>query len=211
MKVNTTNLSNSYYTNNNVCIVVYFDVNYIFNLLKYNYINIFFRSVRRHSGRVCRAQSQLSAEIDISRASLANIEAGLRIVCHIDIDRVWCYLEEVRPEDIYRELGRSVRRYRTGAHRTQAQLSAEISISRASLANIEAGRQQVLLHHLYAIADALDLDSPSDLMPVPPPPNAEPADLPLPAEGLSETQRQEVLRLMGSVMRNGDQNETEAD
>ena len=92
-----------------------------------------------------------------------------------------------------------------------AQLAAEIGISRASLANIEAGRQQVLLHHLFAIADALDLDSPSDLLPAPSPPNADPADLPLPAEGLSETQRQEVLRLMGSVMRNGDQNETEAD
>ena len=117
----------------------------------------------------------------------------------------------MRPEDIYRELGRSIRRHRAGAHRTQAQLAAEIGMSRASLANIEAGRQQVLLHHLYAIADALDLNSPGALMPAPSPPDADPVVLPLPAEGLSETQRQEVLRLMGGVMRNENQNETEAD
>ena len=74
------------------------------------------------------------------------------------------------PEGIYKEVGRNIRRYRAGTHRTQAQLASQIGISRASLANIEAGRQQVLLHHLYALADALNLDSPSVLMPVPPSP-----------------------------------------
>ena len=108
-------------------------------------------------------------------------------------------------------MGRTIRRYRAGAHRTQAQLASEIDISRASLANIEAGRQQILLHHLYAIADALDLDSPRVLMPAPSPRDADSADLPLPAEGLSETQRQEVLRLMSDVMKNENPNKTEAD
>ena len=107
------------------------------------------------------------------------------------------YCADMSPKDIYGEVGRHIRRYRTSAHRTQAQLAAEIGISRASLANIEAGRQQVLLHHLYAIAEALDLSSPSALIPAPPPRDVEPAALPLPSEGLSETQRQEVLRVMG--------------
>lgn len=115
------------------------------------------------------------------------------------------------PKDIYRDVGRHIRRYRAGAHRTQAQLAVEIGISRASLANIEAGRQQVLLHHLYAIADALDLDSPSVLIPTPPPRDAKPAELPLPAEGLSETQRQEVLRLMGGTLNTENQETPEAD
>ena len=115
------------------------------------------------------------------------------------------------PEGIYREVGRNIRRYRASTHRTQAQLASQIGISRASLANIEAGRQQVLLHHLYAIADALDLDSPSALMPVPPSPDGDPAELPLPTEGLSDTQRQEVLRLMGGILKNENTNETEAD
>ena len=108
----------------------------------------------------------------------------------------------MKPEGIYRDVGRNIRRYRASMHRTQAQLAAEIGISRASLANIEAGRQKVLLHYLYAIADALDLDSPAVLMPASRPHDADTADLPLPAEGLSDTQRQEVLRLMGGVMKN---------
>ena len=117
----------------------------------------------------------------------------------------------MRPKDIYREVGRHIRRYRAGVPRTQAQLAAEIGISRPSLANIEAGRQQVLLHHLYAIADALGLDSPGVLMPEPPPRDHEPAALPLPAEGLSEKQRQEVLRLMGGALNTENQETPEAD
>ena len=117
----------------------------------------------------------------------------------------------VSPKDIYRELGQTIRRYRKGAGRTQAQLAAEIGISRASLANIEAGRQQVLVHYLYAIEEALDLNSPASLMPVPQSStlhDVELSTLPLPKEGLSEKQRQEVLRLMGGVLNNRNQDHT---
>ena len=153
------------------------------------------------------------ARIDLSVNLKNNLIVFIanNLVCHIDISHVSMYLEKMTPEGIYREVGRNIRRYRAGAHRTQAQLASEIGISRASLANIEAGRQQVLLHHLYAIADALDLDSPSTLMPVPPSPNGDPAKLPLPTEGLSETQRQEVLRLMGGILKNENTGETETD
>ena len=112
------------------------------------------------------------------------------------------------PQDTYLELGWSIRRYRKGAGRTQAQLAAEIGISRASLANIEAGRQQVLVHYIYAIAEALDLDSPMALMPTTPKDQSsrnldiEASAVPLPEKGLSEKQRQEVLRLMGGVLNN---------
>ena len=103
---------------------------------------------------------------------------------------------------IYRALGDKVRRLRNGAGRTQAQLAAEIGISRASLANMETGRQQVLVHHLYAVATALDLDSPAILLPLPPDSmhkdNKSPT-LPLPEEGLSDKQRREVLHLISSV------------
>ncbi len=124
---------------------------------------------------------------------------------------VFWYCAYMRPKEIYREVGRHIRLYREGAPRTQAQLAAEIGISRASLANIEAGRQQVLLHHLYAIADALDLDSPGVLMPLPPPRDGEPSELPLPAEGLSESQRQEVLRLLGGALNTENQETPETD
>lgn len=103
---------------------------------------------------------------------------------------------------IYRALGHKVRRFRNGAGRTQAQLAAEIGISRASLANMEAGRQQVLVHHLYAVCEALDLDSPVMLLPLPLDlvyKDDNPPALPLSEEGLSDKQRQEVLRLIESV------------
>ena len=108
----------------------------------------------------------------------------------------------MEPRDLYKEVGHNIRRCRNGAHRTQEQLAAEIGMSRASLANIEAGRQQVLVHHLYAIAAALDLDSPSVLMPPlkPPPPHTEVSELPLPKEGLTEKQRLEVLQLLSGVL-----------
>ena len=112
----------------------------------------------------------------------------------------------MEPQDIYRELGRNIRRYRKGAHRTQQEVAIAIGISRASLANIEAGRQQVLVHHLYAIADALDLDSPTVLMQSLS--DSEPQggllpDLPLPKEGLNDKQRLEIVQLLGNVPNRG--------
>ena len=103
------------------------------------------------------------------------------------------------PQDIYKELGRCIRRHRTAARLTQAHVAAIARMSRASVANIEAGRQQVLVHHLYAIADALYLDSPAQLMPEPSVfriGQGELSELPLPEEGLTDQQRQEVLHLM---------------
>ena len=103
---------------------------------------------------------------------------------------------------IYRALGNKVRRLRNGAGRTQAQLAAEIGISRASLANMETGRQQVLVHHLYAVANALDLDSPATLLPLPPDSvyrDDKPPTLPLPEKGLSDKQRREISHLISSV------------
>ena len=122
------------------------------------------------------------------------------MVCIVDVSDVSCCIGMLSPQQVYREVGRNIKRYRKSARRTQAQLAVEIGISRPSLANIEAGRQQLLVHYLYAIAGALDLDSPTVLMPSPPALtlcDGEPAALPLPEGGLSDKQRQEVLRLMG--------------
>ncbi|MBV1854537.1 helix-turn-helix domain-containing protein [Catellatospora tritici] len=64
----------------------------------------------------------------------------------------------------YEDFGRRVRVAREKAGVTQGQLAARIGLTRSSIANLEAGRQKVLLHALYGICDALDLD-PADLMP----------------------------------------------
>ena len=108
-------------------------------------------------------------------------------------------LLHTNPADVYRELGRRIRRHRTAARLTQAHVAAIARISRASVANIEAGRQQVLVHHLYAIADALYLDSPAQLLPDPAVFRVGPDELsevPVPEEGLTDQQRQQVLHLM---------------
>jgi hypothetical protein len=43
-------------------------------------------------------------------------------------------------------------------------------MSRASVANIESGRQNVLLHHVYSLASALEFSKPADLLPAVPKP-----------------------------------------
>lgn len=112
-------------------------------------------------------------------------------------------------DQIYKNLGKRIRDLRKSLGSTQDQLAKRVGISRASLANIEAGRQQVLVHHLFALANALDLESPAQLLLSPraesqPDPRA--ADLPLAGEGLTEKQRREVLNLMGGVLENNNAN-----
>jgi transcriptional regulator with XRE-family HTH domain len=103
---------------------------------------------------------------------------------------------------LYLQLGEKIRRARTGAGKTQAQAAAEIGISRASLANIEAGRQQILVHHLFAIARALDLNKVADLLP-----DTDAADvatsivrsvLPI-GRNVTEKQRQDISKLINDV------------
>ena len=114
---------------------------------------------------------------------------------------------------IYRNLGTRIRNLRKSLGRTQDQLARQVGISRASLANIEAGRQQVLVHHLFALASALQLDSPAQLLLAPQaraPKAGASSPLPLAEDGLSEKQRREVLSLMGDAMQQaGTNNERE--
>ena len=69
-------------------------------------------------------------------------------------------------ELIHRAFGRAVatRRKQQG-NMTQLDLAQKTGLSRASIANIERGQQNVGLHHLYSIANALEVASVSDLLP----------------------------------------------
>lgn len=102
----------------------------------------------------------------------------------------------MEPKSIYQEVGRNIRRLRKEAGHTQARLSGQAGISRASLANIEAGRQQILVHHLYAIANALQLDSPKLLLPA-----ESSLSPPVSDESLTKSQREQVIGLMSKEMR----------
>lgn len=66
---------------------------------------------------------------------------------------------------IYTAFGRAVATRRKELDLTQVDLAGRIGMSRASVANIESGRQNVLLHHVYRLASALEFTKVSDLLP----------------------------------------------
>ncbi|KJC41502.1 XRE family transcriptional regulator [Bradyrhizobium sp. LTSP885] len=73
-------------------------------------------------------------------------------------------------DPIYKGFGNAVSTRRKALGLTQAQLAGKVKMSRASIANIESGRQNVLLHHVYALAAALEFTKVGELLPPPPPP-----------------------------------------
>ena len=96
---------------------------------------------------------------------------------------------------LYAHIGTLIKARRKHFKLTQERLAARIKISRASLANIETGRQTILVHQLYALATVLEL-SPADLLPpvVPLQAAKQSADLPLP-EGLKPQVRAQIERV----------------
>ena len=66
---------------------------------------------------------------------------------------------------VYQAFGNAVSTRRKAMSLTQAQLASKVKMSRASIANIESGRQNILLHHVYALAAALEFAKVADLLP----------------------------------------------
>lgn len=81
----------------------------------------------------------------------------------------------------------------------QADLARRLGISRATLANIETGRQRILVHQLYSLAKALEIKL-VDLLPAPESSahGADWAELPIPP-GLKLQQKEQIALLIGSV------------
>jgi transcriptional regulator with XRE-family HTH domain len=80
---------------------------------------------------------------------------------------------------VYEAFGAEVRRHREKLGLTQLDLSRRIGLTRGSVANVEAGRQSVLLHQFLAFASALKL-TPEELLPAlaEAPPTEEASDMP---------------------------------
>ncbi|MGH6810781.1 MAG: helix-turn-helix domain-containing protein [Methylocella sp.] len=100
---------------------------------------------------------------------------------------------------MYPQIGTLIRKRRKKLKLTQAKLAARLGLSRASVANIEIGRQKILVHHLYALAAILDL-APTDLLP-PVKDLPETSDweaLPLPKD-LKPQQKEQIARLVAGV------------
>ncbi len=100
---------------------------------------------------------------------------------------------------IYKRIGELIKTRRNTLQMRQKNLASTLSISRGALANIETGRQSILVHQLYNIATALQL-SPFDLLPPPASSGAgnERTALPLPSD-LKSQQRQQVTQLIMQV------------
>jgi transcriptional regulator with XRE-family HTH domain len=104
----------------------------------------------------------------------------------------------MRPEPVYKTIGAIIRGRRRRLEWPQQILAARLGMSRATLANIETGRQRVLVHQLYSFAEALQL-KPSDLLP--PATDGQPAAdmMKLLIQGeVNPEQREQIARLIGS-------------
>ena len=66
---------------------------------------------------------------------------------------------------VYMQFGRKVAAARKSKGMTQADLAKRVSFTRASVANIETGRQRVMLHDVFAIVAALGGRSILDFVP----------------------------------------------
>ena len=71
---------------------------------------------------------------------------------------------DVTPHPVYKQIGAVIRQRRKQLDFKQQKLASKLGISRGSLANIETGRQSILVHQLYKFAEILGL-TPSDLLP----------------------------------------------
>jgi transcriptional regulator with XRE-family HTH domain len=67
--------------------------------------------------------------------------------------------------ELYRRLGRAVAKRREELGMTQGEVAEKLGLSRASLANLESGRQRIMVHQLFALVNALKLNSILDLVP----------------------------------------------
>ena len=109
--------------------------------------------------------------------------------------------------ELYRRLGRTVADRRRLLGLTQRHVAARLGLSRASLANLECGRQRIMVHQLFALVNVLNLDSIIDLVPETwQPPSALP-DLQVTGTDLSPSERSSVEYLVASAMPVGHQNQ----
>lgn len=122
-----------------------------------------------------------------------------RIACYVDIRSVPLYEQTVKVDPLYQHIGVVVKARRKKLGLTQEDLAGKLGISRGSLANIETGRQNILVHQLYRMAASLGL-APTDLLPAPVMDRAMSSrtDLPLPGD-LKPKQRDQIAQLFGSV------------
>ncbi len=101
--------------------------------------------------------------------------------------------------EIYSRLGQLVRQHRERLGMSQEVLAGAIELSRASVANIETGRQRIPLHHLYKLARALKVEA-GTLLPRATTEPRVPIDRPINSSlNLNEREEADVARVVGAT------------
>lgn len=93
----------------------------------------------------------------VRKMQTATVERNKRVVSVVRVTK-----QVVQCAPVYVSFGVAVRNARIKAGLTQQELADRIGLSRPSIANVETGRQQVLLGDLYEYAAALGV-SPKSL------------------------------------------------
>jgi transcriptional regulator with XRE-family HTH domain len=117
-------------------------------------------------------------------------------VLEIDMDDADSYKHRMDSALLRKHVGALIRARRKNVGMTQVALAARMGMSRAALANVETGRQNIVLPQLYRFAATLDLPV-TELLPDPAAITGKPRtqELPLPAN-LSRSQRAQIARLL---------------
>jgi transcriptional regulator with XRE-family HTH domain len=159
----------------------------------------FINSLFRRAGDSVRGKTLEEVAGDVNIAVMCEVCAA-NVFVTLTAARVVAHTERVLDEsNIYEALGALVREHREAQRMSQASLGKRIGLSRASVANIENGRQRIPLHHLYRMAHALGVNAHTLL------PNLDGSPSPSVERGinssmqLSAREQADVAKVLGAI------------